>query len=86
MEEFLTMVSPSLRVQIVRHMSEKVFATNKYLFKGNKDIQNSLYRYLEVKNFMPESEIISEGDAAENLYFLSKGDCEVLIKDELKKD
>ncbi len=35
---------------------------------------------------MPEAEIISEGDIAENLYFLSKGDCEVLIKDELKKD
>jgi len=38
MEEFLTMVSPSLWMQIVKHMSEKVFSTNKYLFKGNKDI------------------------------------------------
>lgn len=34
---------------------------------------------------MPEAEIISEGDVAEHLYFLSKGDCEVLIKDEQKE-
>lgn len=63
-------------------MSLKVFTTNKYLFKGNKDIIKCLTRYLEVKIFMPEAEIISEGDNAGHLYFLSKGDCEVLVKDE----
>lgn len=70
----------------MQHMSMKVFTMNKYLFKGNKEIIKCLTRYLEVKIFMPEAEIISEGDSAGHLYFLSKGDCEVLIKDERKKD
>jgi len=35
---------------------------------------------------MPEAEIVSEGDNAGHLYFLSKGECEVLVKDEWKKD
>ena len=33
---------------------------------------------------MPEADIINEGDPADTLYFLSTGDCEVLIKDERK--
>ena len=35
---------------------------------------------------MPEADIINEGDPSDTLYFLSTGDCEVLIKDERKWD
>jgi hypothetical protein len=86
MQEFLMMISPSLRMQVVRHMFLKVVQTNKYLFKRNTDIVEFISRYLQVKIFMPEAEIISEGDIGNDLFFLSKGDCEVMLSNLLKGD
>lgn len=74
------MISPSLRMQVVKHMFMKVYKSN------NTGLVNFISRYLQVRIFMPEAQIISEGDQGDTLYFLSKGDCEVLIKDERKRD
>ena len=67
-------------------MFMKVVESNKYIFRKNTEMIEFISRYLQVQIFMPEAEIISEGDVGNMLYFLSKGDCEVMIKDERKRD
>ena len=84
MQEFLFMISPSLRMEVVKHMFLTIVENNKYLF--NKELIEFISRYLQVEIYMPEAQIVSEGDAGDTLYFLSKGECEVLIKDERKRD
>ncbi len=84
MQEFLFMISPSLRMEVVKHMFLTVVDTNKYLF--SKELVEFISRYLRVQIFMPEAQVVSEGDSGDTLFFLSKGECEVLIKDERKRD
>ena len=67
-------------------MFMKIYNSNKYMFQGNNEIVDFIAMYLKVEIFMPEGDIINEGDPADKIYFLSQGGCEVNIKDEKKRD
>ncbi len=41
---------------------------------------------IEAQQYMPEDYIIKQGQKATHMYILAQGQCEVLIKDQLKKE
>ena len=41
---------------------------------------------LEMKVFLPEDMIIRQGEEAREMYFISTGDCIVLVKDTKRKE
>ena len=80
------MISPNLRTRVVRHMFMCIYNFNKYLFNESMEIVDFVSNYLKVEIFMPEGDIINEGDPADRIYFLSQGECEVKIQDEKKRN
>lgn len=82
MKSFKSMLSPSLNTEVVR----EIFSSVKPIFE---DISENLMDYVLEKittdSFPPEDEIIRQGEVADSMYFLSTGECVVMIKDRFKK-
>ena len=56
------------------------------IFQENKELNNYLLKNLQLLLFLPEDEICVQGEEGENLYFISKGECEVYVRDQSKRD
>lgn len=87
METFLELLSPALRSQILFHMYKTIIRKIE-IFDNCSDIE---LRYIVVNMktviFLPNDEIIRQGDNGDNLYFLSRGSADVFIdSDELKPE
>lgn len=70
LEQFKDMISPSLQSEV-----------NLFIFGAIVKIENAI-NYVTEKSFLPEDLIMKQGDDPDNLYFLYKGECEVMVKDE----
>lgn len=81
MDAFLNLISPSLRLEVTKHIFSMIVMTND-LFKDNEDLIDYLVRYLNTLLYLPEDVIIKQGDKPDNLYFLAKGELVVLVYDE----
>lgn len=81
MDSFLKMISPSLRLEVTKHIFSMIVVKNP-LFENNNDLIDYLVKYLNTLLFLPEDNIIKQGDVADNLYFLARGELLVFIYDE----
>lgn len=81
MDAFLKMISPSLRLEVTRHIFSMIVVKNP-LFVENEDLIDYLVRYLNTLLYLPEDVIINQGDTPDNLYFLARGEVLVFIYDE----
>ena len=85
MDSFLKLISPSLRLEVTKHIFSMIVVKNE-MFKDNEDLVDYLVRYLNTLLYLPEDVIIKQGDKADNLYFLARGETVVKIYDENKEE
>ena len=85
LDSFLDMLSPSLRLEVTRHIFGEAIASNEVL-SGNADLIEFVVYKLNTLLYLPEDSICKQGDVGTQLYFLAKGNCAVWVRDELKKD
>ena len=80
LDKFLSMLSPSLKQQVTRHIFYDSIIQNP-LFSDHKEIVSYMLNDLVIKLFLPEDEIIRQFESAEDLYIVSKGEWDVYVRD-----
>ena len=83
--ELQMMVSPSLRMDIIRNIFSKIIGQNSIFGGSNDDLVDTVLLSISTDSFPPEASIIKQNDEADNLYFLSEGELEVMVNDENNK-
>jgi len=56
------------------------------MFKNDKQLVNILFSKMELVMYDPEEVVIRQGQVAEKLFFISKGECEVTVADENREE
>ena len=80
LKSFLRLLSPSLKMEIYRHMFGGILRMSS-VFKGQSHgVIDFVIEHLESMAFLPEDKIINQGDTADKMYFINKGDCQVIMK------
>jgi CRP-like cAMP-binding protein len=75
------MISPSLKSKISKHMNHDALVNNNIL--GNNDeVIKVILNDLKTLLSLPEDEIIRQNEVGDKMYFIAKGECEVLVTDE----
>lgn len=82
-EEFFAVIPPSLQQEVRAVVFEPVLLHNSVLH-GHMQISASILHRLSQLFCHPELEIVSQGAAADHIYFISKGNCLVTVLDEHK--
>ena len=54
---------------------------NNFLFTNNDDLVEYIIPMLEMQVFLPEDIIMRQGEEGRDMYFITRGDCQVQIKD-----
>lgn len=73
LNQFLAMISPSLREMVVKHISQQAISKNS-VFGKNPDVFDIVLPELTTLLFTPEDTIVRQGDLAENLFFICRGE------------
>ena len=79
------MLSPSLKNEVTRYIFSIVINANE-IFKNNESLVDFIVFKISLNMMMPEQVVIQQGEKATEFYFLAKGDCEVFVKDEKKRE
>lgn len=82
---FIQNISPSLKHQVIEFIFQNVIDSNPML-QNDKQLVNILFSRMDLLMYDPEEVIIRQGQLAQNLYFISKGECEVTVSDENRED
>jgi len=90
LEEFQTfesLISPSLYREVLEQLYSKIISQNE-IFGSSDSIKEFTVPRLHPQFCKPEELIIDQGDNSDNLclYFIAKGDCEVSVVNEKKKE
>lgn len=85
LKNFLELIPPSLTEMVVKHISQQAISKNE-VFKHTPNILDFILTELMPCQYTPEDAIIRQGEKAENIYFLCKGECDVLISDQSLKE
>ena len=62
------------------HIFQSSIETN-LLFKNNDDLVEYIIPMLEMQVFLPEDIIVRQGEEGKHMYFITRGDCLVQVKD-----
>ncbi len=81
----MKVISPSLRHIVTQHLFYNIINKIK-VFEDIPEAIEFVVQNIEVQVYQPEEYIIKQGQKAQFIYFLAQGECEVLVKDETKKD
>lgn len=73
LDAFLIMLSPSLKQKVIRHIFYDTILKNA-VFKGQTEVVKVLIPDLDIKLFLPEDKIIRQGEDADSMYFIAKGE------------
>jgi CRP-like cAMP-binding protein len=86
-ETFRSLISPSLYKQVLQHLYDAVIKQND-VFGPHAYIADFILPKLKPMFCKPEETIISQGDDLDgkSMHFVARGDVEVYIRDELKRD
>ena len=85
LDRFLKMISPSLRELVIKHISLQAIAIND-VFKDKSEVLDMILPDLTTLLFTPEDYVIRQEEAADLLYFVCRGEWEVLVSDESQKE
>jgi CRP-like cAMP-binding protein len=85
LEDFKTMISPSLQLEVKRHIFLQVLI-NSPLFGNNPELNEMVIEKVTVSSYPPEEIIIRQGEAPTGLFIVSKGELAVLVRDEYNKE
>ena len=84
MEEFLKILSPSMRIRVTNCIFSKAILQNP-IFDGKLDVVDFIVNYIKPKLSFPEDPIIRMGQAGDCIYFLAGGECLLSITNHLKQ-
>ena len=80
LDQFLLVLSPSLKRKVTHHIFYDVLSENPLFMKYN-DIFDIILPDLKVKLYLPEDKIIAQNSDADAMYFIAKGECDVYVTD-----
>ena len=81
LEDFKTMISPSLKLEVTRHIFLQVLIGNP-IFGNNPELNEMVIEKVSVNSYPPEALIIKQGDISTEMFILSKGELAVSVRDE----
>mmetsp|Transcript_20303 Transcript_20303/g.19989 ORF Transcript_20303/g.19989 Transcript_20303/m.19989 type:complete len:235 (+) Transcript_20303:391-1095(+) len=84
LEDFQTMISPSLKLEVTRHIFLQVLISNP-IFGDNPELNEMVIEKVSVNSYPPEAIITQQGGNPDGMYINSKGELAVLVKDEYNK-
>lgn len=73
LQDFLQMLSPSLKEKVLKQIFEDTLRKNTTL-QNNDNLVDYLTRKLDTRILLPEYNIVTQGEKGENLYFIAKGE------------
>ena len=82
LETFLSLISPSLKERVIKHIFSTVLSETE-MFKGRNLLIESLTRKLQTNTCQPEEIIINQGGDPDNLYFIARGGCNVYVRNRI---
>jgi len=85
LKQFFEMISPSLKNEVTRFIFGEVILKNEIFTRNDQLVDIVVYK-ISHEMFEPESSIITQGEQGDKLYFIAKGECEVFVKDEKKRE
>jgi hypothetical protein len=74
LDAFLTLLSPSLKMEIRYIIFKEAILKNK-VFEQKQEIIDAIVQDLTILRFMPEDPICKQGATGTNFYFISTGTC-----------
>ena len=80
LKSFFSVISPSLKEQVVQHIFEEPFNSNP-IFNYDDKLVKKLTKQMEVQVNSPEDVVIEQGTVGDSLFVISKGEFVVLVKD-----
>ncbi|CAI2361263.1 unnamed protein product [Moneuplotes crassus] len=80
-DNFLNILSPSLRIEVTKHIFHESLLSME-VFDKNEDVINLIIHDLHTVLYFPENEICRQGSYGKELYFLAKGEVDVFVRDE----
>lgn len=72
-DKFLSLLSPSLRIQITKHIFQAALLSND-VFDGKPEIIDQILQDLDTSLFLPENEICRQDSIGREIFFLAKGE------------
>lgn len=85
LDDFKTMISPSLKLEVTRHIFLQVLISSP-IFGENPELNEMIIEKVVVDSKQPEAVVIRQGDAPSGMFILSKGEMGVLVRDEFNKE
>jgi len=82
MEIFYQMIPPSLKLEVTKHIFSKVVTRNSVFSEENGPMLEFVMVNIRMHQHNPEENIVQHKDPAHALFFLTKGEGEVRIKDQ----
>ena len=80
LKSFFSVISPSLKEQVVQHIFEEPLNSNS-IFNYDDKLVKKLTKQMEVQVNSPEDVVIEQGTVGDSLFVISKGEFVVLVKD-----
>jgi len=82
LNKFFKLLSPSYKYIVTLHLYKDLLKKNNELLKGlDQKVVDSLVRKLKTSTFIPDDEILKQGDLGDSIYFLGRGEVEIYILD-----
>ena len=85
LDEFLNMLSPSLKQRVLGHVFKDSIMINP-VFRNSSDVADTILNHLTIKLFMPEEVIVRQFEHPDSMYFISNGQCDVYVTDSSKSE
>ena len=85
LERFMDMISPGLRIEVIKHIFSKVLQKNE-VFRVDKVLIRFVTDNLETQIHLPDKFVIRIGEEPNGMYFISSGILDVKVKDEFKNE
>ena len=80
LKSFFSVISPSLKEQVVQHIFEEPLFSNP-VFNFDDKLVKKLTKQMEIQVNSPEDVVVEQGTAGDHLFVISKGEFVVLVKD-----
>ena len=81
LEEFMSMISPSLRHRVLKHIFSDALITNP-VFNNKIEMIEFMSKRFVTQIMLPEQTIITQGEKGDDLYCIAKGECSVHVTDQ----
>jgi len=79
------MISPSLKKEVTFFIFSHVVTKNP-VFAQSEQLSAFVLRKIQLHMLLPEESIIKQGEQGLSFFFIAKGECNVYVKDEMKRE